>query len=358
MGGYIHPTADKDYWIDTRYLEVGETALFDLRDLRDRQVPDPRGVKLAKNVMAGQFEWSTLFGDGSQRLIGRAEEIDQSGKANVISDIDACDCPSETLSAFLSPDNIFTTIGQYGYFTATGVAYRACGGEPNDYTIFPSSWSIPTPGIVSLSTGNSPTAMLGLAAGTSSFTTPVQSTIYGFARGTCYVVSKSTLQVPGTGTVAAIPVNFRQTDVQNQGSGVLKFTYEWDSSSGNNDDLSQCQVQELVAYPGGNPFYWSSPPYASGNSTSNPLAYPNPGIPGTDAGTYDIQDHPSFQKPYTNSNFTASQTFQFSCSNYYLGTWQTFAWGPASIARTIQQGGTIWTYTITKSGSSASTTLP
>jgi hypothetical protein len=200
MGGYIHPTAGKDYWIDTRYLEVGETAVFDLRDLRDQQTPDPRGVKLAKNVMAGQFEWTTLFGDGSQRLIGRAEEIDPSGKASVIVDTDACDCPSETLSAFFTPDSLFTTIGEDGYFTTTGVAYPACGGSGQDYTIDPTSFSINTPGIFSLKGGAS-SAMLGLAAGTSSFTTPVKETIYGFARGACYVVSQSTFNVPGTGTV-------------------------------------------------------------------------------------------------------------------------------------------------------------
>jgi hypothetical protein len=36
MGGYIRPVTGKAYWIDTRYLEVGETALFDLREIRDR----------------------------------------------------------------------------------------------------------------------------------------------------------------------------------------------------------------------------------------------------------------------------------------------------------------------------------
>ena len=48
IGAEIRPTVGKGYVIDTRYLEVGETAIFDLKELRDSQVPDLHGVKLPK----------------------------------------------------------------------------------------------------------------------------------------------------------------------------------------------------------------------------------------------------------------------------------------------------------------------
>lgn len=69
-----------------------------------------------------------------------------------------------------------------------------------------------------------------------------------------------------------------QTLVRDMGNGVLYFTYEWDSTTGNLDDIAHCEIREKVDFPGGNPYYYSSPPWAG--SEENPLLFPVPGVPG------------------------------------------------------------------------------
>jgi hypothetical protein len=140
------------------------------------------------------------------------------------------------------------------------------------------------------------------------------------------------------------------------GSGNLKFTYEWDSDTGNLDDLSQCSVREYVTYPGNGNYSWTSPPYASGNSATNPTVS-NPPFAGTDGGVVDNNTHPGFVKTYVYNQFTATQKFQYSCANYNGGAWQDFPLGPLSIVRTVQNVPP-WQYSITKSGSTAIVNLP
>jgi hypothetical protein len=41
IAGFIRPSGGKDYKINTRYIESGETAVFDIRQIRDQQIPDP-----------------------------------------------------------------------------------------------------------------------------------------------------------------------------------------------------------------------------------------------------------------------------------------------------------------------------
>ena len=161
-------------------------------------------------------------------------------------------------------------------------------------------------------------------------------------------------------TAIPLPNNFTQTNVQAIGGGVLKFTYSWGSSSGNTADLGACTVREYVAYPGGNPFVWPSPPYQSGQTSPNPTVgdAQNPPSPGINGGLFDFQEHPGFLKPYVNNTYSDTQKFQYSCTNSQNGAWVDF-FGPYSIARTVgKNANQVWVYTVTKNGSSASVNLP
>jgi hypothetical protein len=73
IAGFIRPNGGKDFKIGTRYLEPSETVIFNIKNLRDEQVSDSNGIKLPKAAIAGQFEWSAILGDGSERLIGSAD---------------------------------------------------------------------------------------------------------------------------------------------------------------------------------------------------------------------------------------------------------------------------------------------
>jgi hypothetical protein len=151
----------------------------------------------------------------------------------------------------------------------------------------------------------------------------------------------------------ATPVNFRQTTVMDAGSGDLRFTYAWDSSSGYFADLSACTVGEIVTYPGfANPYPFPSPPFP-------PDAYSNPTVINLAATSGGFQDDqkltPSttFVKPYSSSSFTATQYYRYSCSNYQNGAYVNIK-GPLSIVRSVSPNGSGgWEFTVTKSGSSA-----
>ncbi len=113
----------------------------------------------------------------------------------------------------------------------------------------------------------------------------------------------------------ARPTNYQQdgrgTD---DGGGVLRFRYTWDSSSGNLADLNNCQVGENVAYPGNNdPYMWNSPPYAQGASTPNPTII---WMGATGGALVDRHSPPrnaqgdNWRRPYRADNVTATQAYR------------------------------------------------
>ncbi len=60
------------YVLAPRALAVGETAFFDLKQMRDQRVPDANGDLLPSAVTSGQFRWHHYPAPGTPHLIGRA----------------------------------------------------------------------------------------------------------------------------------------------------------------------------------------------------------------------------------------------------------------------------------------------
>jgi hypothetical protein len=60
------------YLFGDRGLAVGETASFDLRKIRDEQLPDANGDLLPRTVTSGQFRWHWFPAPGTPQMIGRA----------------------------------------------------------------------------------------------------------------------------------------------------------------------------------------------------------------------------------------------------------------------------------------------
>lgn len=174
----------------------------------------------------------------------------------------------------------------------------------------------------------------------------------------------------------AHPVNFRLLDSQDVGSPVIAFlaeTYGWDSSTGKPADLRNCKVREHVTYPsdaGKNQpcfsdptkrcFFPPSPPWPQKSVHSE---YPNPTepsgsalstIPNSNPPQLGVSDQQNigtdinFIKPYSNSSFTATQIFEYSCGT--IDKWIKFG-GPFTITRTLQQNAqSQWVITISKTG--------
>ncbi len=157
------------------------------------------------------------------------------------------------------------------------------------------------------------------------------------------------------GAFPATPTGFVQSgNAQQQSNGVLGFVYTWGSTTNSLQDLANCQVRELVTYPDGNPYYWKSPPYATGTYTINPNTGDTPG-PATAGRATDSNGHVPFRSPYApGDDITLHQVFQFECSNYRGGAWNNMTLD-IPIRMTVDQdtNGT-WKYTITKSGASNS----
>ncbi|MBV9762749.1 MAG: hypothetical protein JO340_19470, partial [Acidobacteriaceae bacterium] len=157
--------------------------------------------------------------------------------------------------------------------------------------------------------------------------------------------------------VCVAPTSFKQTS-QNCASstGVLSFTYSWASPTGSMGDLATCTVSEVVTYPdNGQP---PSPPFPNS-------AFINPTIlsgPATSTVMSDGQYPPSgsFVKPYSQTTYTATQTYQYACgcSNNGMAPTPFPGFSGIPIQRQVANPSGTWIYQITKSGSSCSLSLP
>jgi hypothetical protein len=166
----------------------------------------------------------------------------------------------------------------------------------------------------------------------------------------CLVLTAMTVTITSG---QARPVNFQQVGQgQARAGGVLHFDYDWDSSTGNLANLGDCQVGENVAYPGGNPFVWNSPPYAANVRTPNPTVL---WVAARNGRAQDNHSHPDFLRPYRADNFTATQDYRWRCTNINANAITNFAnFVGIQIVRTVNNpAGNCWVYTITKAGATA-----
>jgi hypothetical protein len=160
-------------------------------------------------------------------------------------------------------------------------------------------------------------------------------------------------------TVCAVPTNFRQTSATcNPSTGVLQFTYDWDSSTGNKADLASCTIHEIVRYD--NNGVPPSPPFPQ-FQFPNPTIIP-PGQPGNGNSTsVDTHSPPSgsFVQPYSESTFSASQDYEYICPCQGTADWTLFTgFRGIPIIRQVTNPSGTWLYQITKSGQSCSIALP
>jgi hypothetical protein len=155
----------------------------------------------------------------------------------------------------------------------------------------------------------------------------------------------------------AIPTNYHLEEWWDIGGGVIKNYYEWDSTSGNLEDLDGCDVGELVCYPNGNPYVPPDPPFDNWvleNPTEdwNPPTWPDL-YNGPYGCVFDNNGKGGFSEPYLAVGFSAGQYARWrDCT----GTPTDF-WGPVTISREVYYLGGNWYYEITKDVASAMTII-
>jgi hypothetical protein len=71
-------------------LKVGETAVFDLRKMREEQIPDLLKRTLPKTMTTAIFHWGVHNASEGARLIGRAETVSSSQRVNSIHEGETC----------------------------------------------------------------------------------------------------------------------------------------------------------------------------------------------------------------------------------------------------------------------------
>jgi hypothetical protein len=137
------------YSIKPRQLEPGQTAVFDLRKMRDEEAPDRTGKALAVN--RGQFHWSVVATPGEAHLIGRAEVISRSARVASSYSCPTC-CPDSGPFGGFDPSS-YTLAIDGSIATSSSGAYYDCYWNSYPTTMWFSSLSTWYPEVATFTEG-------------------------------------------------------------------------------------------------------------------------------------------------------------------------------------------------------------
>lgn len=174
------------YQLDPRPLAAGETVFYDLREIRDKQIPDRDGRTIPRSVKGGQFKWSIYgFGPGSGRLIGRAEMISQSQGISSSYSCPGGNCPMEFSYAFLSNDSIYLGEGDAEATTAYEVWCDAWGCT-GPFGANVNNWGIDNPFVAALIENSNVANLIGIDGGVTDFWANIGHDRWGWDGLNCY----------------------------------------------------------------------------------------------------------------------------------------------------------------------------
>jgi len=185
------------YLLDPRHLRAGETEVFDLRKIRDEQIPDRNGHTIPLSVEGGQFRWF-IHGAGSGRLIGRAEMISQSQK---VSSSYSCNdpCPPQFGDAWLDVPVVIMNVNDTAYQNAMEMDYDSYGNHYGPFSAYTIGWWCSDENVVEMAWGE----ITGLANGISFTSATVQYERYGWDGLNCYDYGPNQSEADGQAQVGA-----------------------------------------------------------------------------------------------------------------------------------------------------------
>ena len=116
------------YALGVQTIRPHHTVVFDIRALRDQQVPDADGRTLPLDANSGQVNWS-MRGAQNQVLIGRSEQVDL---VKGVSSNYACQncCPDSFDSGWVDPGGADGFVGDWWAFQGREQTVN-CYGSPN-----------------------------------------------------------------------------------------------------------------------------------------------------------------------------------------------------------------------------------
>ncbi len=338
---------DHTIWNKKYVVGASETFEISINRLMSDRVKDDHGHVLSPDHYSGTVKWMVPDpGDAKGRLMMTSHSAMMARNFSCEELTVICGLGISVLNPSILIGNLIDYANAEPDFCSTPDSNPQCGG------IGASS------GSASYNNSVSPTSIVRFnSASDQASSSP---NLFGVSKGTgsVYMTAQAGgCQAGGTPSPAptsiATPTNFTAVQGQTLADGTLQWTYSFKSTTGNLADLSACKAGETVFYPGNaSPYAWPLPMVAS---TTNPTALYGA---ATGGGFTDKNLPPnSYQKPYYSNSFSATQRFQWECSNYKSGAYISFV-PDITITRSIKQSGNIWQYTITKSGASATVNLP
>lgn len=249
------------YNLDIRDIAAGETVIFDLKKIRDEQIPDKDGSTIPLTVTAGQFRWSLIGGD-SVRLIGRNEVISLSQGVSSSFSCPVC-CPDSFSFLDISPNSSSGPVGGTALLAVDGFlldCYHTTLG-PYDWSV--SQWLIVDEDVLSLSMISTGTAEMScLEAGESDFIATTTDVYYDNDGMDCYQ-RVNDFSDDGTGEVRPLitvsTTSFNPTSVKTGGMDTTTGSVSISASPGSAEGLQSGDfaVVEIIKNTSGGNFTYT-----------------------------------------------------------------------------------------------------
>jgi len=156
-----------DYSLGVKPIKARQTVAFDLRALRDNQVPDERNQTIPLNATRGKIVWS-VRGRNSLALLGRSEQVDVT---KGISSSYACFmcCPNSFRFSEISPVGLGLTVTS---FTTVRGRERdtTCYGSLTPWYYFGDTWTVDNSSVISSSGTGDAADVTGVGVGSATLT--------------------------------------------------------------------------------------------------------------------------------------------------------------------------------------------
>lgn len=156
-----------DYAVGLKTIKVGETVVYDVKALRDNQVPDERGRMIPLEAKRGKIVWS-VRGANSLALLGRSEQVDL---VKGVSSSYACHmcCPNSVRNTWIDPVSLDIFTGDASSFRGVERDGTCYGGVTPPYYIG-DSWTTDNANVASVSGIGSDADVTGVNSGAATVT--------------------------------------------------------------------------------------------------------------------------------------------------------------------------------------------
>ncbi|HXI25834.1 MAG TPA: Ig-like domain-containing protein [Pyrinomonadaceae bacterium] len=164
------------YMIGMKTLGGGETVSYDVRTIRDQQIPDSRGRVIPLNISSGQVHWSA---NGDGMMIGRSEQADLvAGTSSNYACMNCCSDSPYTDTQRVTPSSATVDTEASSLFTAEE-QYQDCYGNFSEFTfVTDATWASSAPSVATVESLNG--NVTGAAPGSATITASWHEYVYHY----------------------------------------------------------------------------------------------------------------------------------------------------------------------------------